>query len=92
MELIIEDEQTLKVFKALASKTRVDILIILSNGTSTLDVSRIAEKLNQTEANVSAQIKILEKAGLIQGKYQPGEHGVAKICELLTDKLIVKFI
>ena len=46
------------VAKALSSKTRVQILRMTSE--KDIDVSRIAGILNQTEANISAQIKILE--------------------------------
>ena len=62
-------------------------LLIAGNN---LDVSRIAEALKQTEANISAQIKILEKAGLITSRYEPGAHGVRKVCEPACEKLIIK--
>ena len=76
--------------KALSSKTRWAILQLLSQ--QKMDVSRIAESLKQTEANISAQIKILEKAGLIISHYEPGEHGVRKICEPACKSLIITLI
>lgn len=90
-EVEISDLESTKIFKALASDTRWKILKLLAND-SKINVSRIAESLEQTEANVSAQIKILEKAGLIVSRYEPGEHGVRKVCELSCEKLIIKFI
>jgi len=87
-ELIVEDENVAKIAKALASKTRWQILKLLKE--KKMDVSRIAEVLNQTEANISAQVKILEKAGLIKSKYEPGEHGVRKVCEPAIEKIIIK--
>ena len=88
-ELEINNGIASKVFKALASETRWKILKLLTTGKN-LDVSRIAEALKQTEANISAQIKILENAGLINSHYEPGEHGVRKICEPACEKLIIK--
>jgi predicted transcriptional regulator len=54
-----------------------------------MDVCEIAKKLNQTEANISAQIKILEKAHLVTPKFEVGRHGVKKICELNADRIII---
>ncbi|MHA1299823.1 MAG: ArsR/SmtB family transcription factor [Candidatus Helarchaeota archaeon] len=90
-EIEISNGEVTKVFKALASETRWKILKLLTNG-SNLDVSRIAESLKQTEANISAQIKILEKAGLIISHYEPGEHGVRKVCEPACEKLIIRLL
>ncbi|MHA1238806.1 MAG: ArsR/SmtB family transcription factor [Candidatus Odinarchaeia archaeon] len=88
VELSVTDENIEKIAKALASSTRWDILKLLKD--KKMDVSRIAEMLKQTEANVSAQIKILERAGLIKSHYEPGEHGVRKVCELAIDKIIIE--
>ena len=74
----LTDPNLTLIAKALSSKTRREIIKILND--QELDVSRISKELNQTEANVSAQIKILQKAGLVGCKYQPGGHGVLKIC------------
>ncbi|MHA1264997.1 MAG: ArsR/SmtB family transcription factor [Candidatus Helarchaeota archaeon] len=77
-----------KIAKALASETRWQILKLLKR--QKLDVSQIAELLEQTEANISAQIKILEKAKLITSKYEPGVHGVKKVCIPAVERLIIK--
>ncbi|MFX0134185.1 MAG: ArsR/SmtB family transcription factor [Candidatus Hodarchaeota archaeon] len=90
-EIEITNGEVTKVFKALASPTRWKILKLLTNSKN-LDVSRIAENLKQTEANISAQIKILEKAGLVISHYEPGEHGVRKVCEPACEKLIIKIL
>jgi predicted transcriptional regulator len=76
------------VAKALSSKTRVSILRMTSE--KDIDVSRIAGMLSQTEANISAQIKILENAGLLVSRYEPGMHGVRKICSTKVDTVIFK--
>jgi predicted transcriptional regulator len=84
-ELTVKNEEVAKIAKALASQTRWEILRLLRE--KKMDVSRIAETLKQTEANVSAQVKILEKAGLLKSHYEPGEHGVRKVCEPAIEKI-----
>ena len=91
LDVEIVNGEVTKIFKALASETRWKILKLIKNGDK-LDISRLAESLKQTEANISAQVKILEKAGLIKSYYEPGERGVRKICEPACDKLIIKLI
>ncbi|MFX0139200.1 MAG: ArsR/SmtB family transcription factor [Candidatus Hodarchaeota archaeon] len=90
-EIEISNGEVSTIFKALASKTRWKILKLLKEDKK-LDISRIAESLNQTEANISAQVKILEKAGLIISHYEPGERGVRKICKPACERLIIKIL
>ena len=73
---------------ALKSDTRREIIRILRK--EALDVSRLAARLNQTEANVSAQIQQLQKVGLVKSRYEPGGHGVRKICEVHIDRIIIE--
>ncbi len=84
--LNVHEDKINKVAKALSSKTRVKILKLTSE--KDIDVSRIAGLLNQTEANISAQVKILEEAGLLVSRYEPGMHGVRKICSTRVDTVI----
>ncbi|WXG45856.1 MAG: ArsR family transcriptional regulator [Candidatus Atabeyarchaeum deiterrae] len=88
-EIEVSGEEVAKIAKALASKTRWEIMKLLQR--RNVDVSRIAQTLYQTEANISAQIKILEDAGLVRARYQPGVHGVRKICEPAVEKLTITF-
>ncbi len=81
------DEDVPRVAKALSSETRWKIISLLRD--KNMDVSRIAESLKQTEANISAQVKILEQAGLIKSHYEPGDHGVRKVCEPAVKQVII---
>ena len=54
-------------------------------------IVHIADKLDMTEANISAQIKKLEEANLIKCDYCSGQHGVRKISKIKFNQLIVKF-
>ncbi|NHJ87407.1 MAG: helix-turn-helix domain-containing protein [Asgard group archaeon] len=86
--LQVDSDRITVVAKALSSKTRVQILKMTAE--KDIDVSRIAALLNQTEANISAQIKILEDAELLSSRYEPGMHGVRKICTTKVDTVILK--
>lgn len=86
---IESDDQIEKIVKALSSRTRRLILQYIQE--DPMDVSDIASSLSMTEANISAQIKKLEEAGLITCDYSSGAHGVRKLSKLKFNKLIIKF-
>ncbi|MGQ4870226.1 MAG: ArsR/SmtB family transcription factor [Candidatus Thorarchaeota archaeon] len=71
------DEAIQRIGRALSSGTRLKILRLLLE--SEKDVTRVARHLGGTEANASAQIKILYEAGLLECRYEPGQHGLKKI-------------
>ena len=78
-----------KVVKALSSPTRRHILHQIQNSNDGMDVSSIASSLNMTEANISAQIKKLQDAGLIFCNYCSGNHGVRKISKVKFNQIII---
>jgi len=86
---ISSDMKIEKIVKALSSLTRRKILYHIQ--IEPLDVSNIAAILEMTEANISAQIKKLEEAGLIHCDYASGSHGVRKISRLKYNRLTIKF-
>lgn len=85
------DKQIQKVAKALTSPTRRLILNLIQKSNEGMDVSNIAKILAMTEANISAQIKNLQEAGLIYCNYCSGNHGVRKISKVKFDKIIINF-
>ncbi|MFX0186240.1 MAG: ArsR/SmtB family transcription factor [Candidatus Hodarchaeota archaeon] len=86
--IIHTDKQIENIVKALSSQTRRKILQQIQN--KPMDVSNIASNLGMTEANISAQIKKLEKAGLVICEYSSGQHGVRKISRLKYDEINIK--
>ena len=80
-----------KVVKALSSPTRRQILHQIQKSKDGMDVSNIASRLDMTEANISAQIKKLQDAGLIFCKYCSGNHGVRKISNIKFSQIIINF-
>lgn len=67
-----------RIASALASRTRLEILRLVRE--KELDIGEIAERIQQSKANASAQVKRLEDAGLVKTGYRPGQRGVKKIC------------
>ncbi len=80
-----------KVVKALSSPTRRHILYQIQHSSDGMDVSNIASSLKMTEANISAQIKKLQDAGLIFCNYCSGNHGVRKISKIKFNQIIINF-
>ncbi|MHA2186321.1 MAG: ArsR/SmtB family transcription factor [Promethearchaeota archaeon] len=83
------DDRIEKIVKALSSHTRRKILHQIQD--EPMDVSNIASTLGMTEANISAQIKKLEDAGLISCSYSSGDHGVRKLSHLKYNKVVIRF-
>jgi len=81
------DEAILRIGRALSSGTRLKILKLLLQ--SEKDVTRVARHLGGTEANASAQIKILSEAGLLQSRYEPGQHGLKKLSRTKVKRIII---
>jgi len=81
------DEYIKKVAAALSSLTRLKILRFLRNRGA--NVGEAAELISQSKANASAQIRILESAGLVKSVYEPGKRGVKKISKTNVRKIII---
>ncbi len=84
---INNNDEILRIGRALSSGTRLRILELLLAGEK--DVTRVAMHLGGTEANASAQIKILFEAGLLECRYEPGQHGLKKISKTKVKRIII---
>lgn len=84
---IDNDDAILRIGRALSSATRLKVLRLLLQGEK--DVTRVARHLGGTEANASAQIKILYEAGLLECRYEPGQHGLKKISKTKVRRVIL---
>jgi DNA-binding transcriptional ArsR family regulator len=84
---INNDDAILRIGRALSSGTRLKVLKILLQGEK--DVTRVARHLGGTEANASAQIKILKEADLLDCRYEPGQHGLKKISWTKIKRIII---
>ena len=90
--LTVEGENVSKVAMALSSPTRIQILNFIKQ--KEVDMQEVAELIKQSKANASAQMRILEEAGLVKTSYKPGIRGVKKVCstDIKEVKLILKWI
>ncbi len=88
--LVIDPEDGLHVLKSLASAPRVGILKVLhQNGA--LNVNEIAAKLSLPQSTVSANVQILEDAGLVRSETQKARKGNQKVCRSTFDEVLVVF-
>lgn len=86
-----DEKDIILISKALGSETRFQILKILKENNTSYSITELAQKLKQTEANISSQVKKLEKVGLVQASYKPGNHGVIKLISLNFEKITILF-
>ncbi|MFQ5883828.1 MAG: ArsR/SmtB family transcription factor [Thermoplasmata archaeon] len=84
---VSEDDVITQIGKALSSRTRLKILQLLLK--EELNVTGIARALRMTEANASAQVKILLDSGLVECRYEPGMHGLKKLCRSNIRRVVI---
>ncbi|MEM1549690.1 MAG: ArsR family transcriptional regulator [Candidatus Methanomethylicia archaeon] len=86
--LKVEGERIIEIASALSSKTRLEILKRVRE--KEIDVEELASIINQSKANTSAQLRILERAGLVKTIYKPGIRGVKKVCTSNIKEIVLK--
>ncbi len=85
---ITDMKKGLHVFDALNSEVRIDILnILMQNGETNLN--HLAKSLELTNGAITAHIRKLHDAGLIQIQSMPGVRGAQKVCSLKSTKIII---
>ncbi len=83
-------KQGAMLYDALASEVRLGILDeLLKNGE--LNLAYFAKRFNVSNGAITAHIKKLYEAGLIEIATSSGTRGTQKICSLATDKVIIDF-
>ena len=88
--LIVDPEDGIEVLKAFASPARVRVLKLLHTK-GALNVNEIAQALDLPQSSISANIQVLEEAGLIRTETQRARKGNQKICHTLFDEVLVMF-
>jgi predicted transcriptional regulator len=89
LEMNLDDEQSIGVFKALASDTRLQILKYLGGGPQ--NVSTIAEELGLPLSTANLHISALEDAGLLFTDWRPGTRGTQKVCARAYSTITIPF-
>ena len=85
--LIMHAEDSPDVLEAMASRTRLQILKLLSD--QKLSVNEIAESLQLPQSTVSTNITVLEKAHLIHVEVAAGKKGSQKLCSAVYEEVVV---
>ncbi len=79
LQLSIQDPEILaKICHALSTELRLQILSLLEH--DTLSCLEIAKQLDYPLSTISANVKILEEAGLILTELAPAKNGSKKLC------------
>lgn len=88
--LIIDPVEGIETLKALASPVRARILKILHER-GPLNVNAISAALDMPQSSVSANVQVLEEAGLIRTETSRARKGNQKVCHTLFDEVLVMF-
>lgn len=88
--LILDPENEVEVLKAIGSPARIKILRLLHR-LGPQNVNEIAQALDLPQSSVSANVQMLEDAGLIRTEVQRARKGNQKICHGVYDELLVRF-
>lgn len=81
-----DTENLLEIFKALSCRARFDIVVGLIKSNE-CNVTKMAEKLDIPQPNVSQHLSILKKAGVIEG-FRKGNQICYRVTSEQTKKII----
>lgn len=81
------DVENLAIFKALSSKTRLQILGELR--IKERSIKGLSQALGLSSSIITKHIKSLEAIDLVQSYSKPGKHGLKKVCKIKTNELQV---
>lgn len=84
---VYAEEKNIDIFEALASKTRLKILQLLSE--KSMNISDISKCVDLSAAIITRHITILENCGLVTSEFQSAKHGRQRICYLAAENVLV---
>ena len=82
-------KESLPVFDAIASATRIEIINLLSK--KRMNVKELAQALSLSSPVTAKHVKILEEAGIIKNERIPGKAGMQKQSILKVDLIEIEF-
>jgi predicted transcriptional regulator len=88
--LIVDPEDGIEVLRAFASPARVKVLKLLHTA-GAMNINDIALRLGLPQSSVSANVQILEEAGLLRTETLRARKGNQKMCHTLFDEVLVMF-
>ncbi len=87
---LLHRDELAKTAHALSNSLRLDILILLSK--ESLSIDEIAKRLEVPLTTVASNIKVLENANLIRARLQAGKHGTMKLCSIAYENIEIDFL
>jgi predicted transcriptional regulator len=84
---VSDDHEIVRVGRSVSTDTRLRILRLLLQDERS--ITEIAQAIGATEANASAQVKVLLESGLLECRYEPGKHGLKKLCRTRVKQIII---
>ena len=82
-----EPEDMAEICHALSSPVRVGVLRLIARKSKS--VGEIAEEMNLPMSTAALAVQVLQKAGLISSKNQPGTRGTLKLCSRKLDQIMI---
>lgn len=80
-----EPEDMAEICHALSSPVRVGVLRLIARKSKS--VGEIAEEMNLPMSTAALAVQVLQKAGLITARNQPGTRGTLKLCSRKLDQI-----
>ena len=85
-----EPEEMARICHALSSPVRVGVLRLLAEESKS--VGEIAEAMDLPMSTAALAVQVLQKAGLIITKTQPGNRGTLKLCSRKLDQITMDLV
>jgi predicted transcriptional regulator len=80
--------ESVAIFKALASESRVRILELLAD--RDMNINELSAALGLAQPSTSKHVQILEESGLVVSDYMAGPQGMQKRCRRVHERLVVE--
>jgi predicted transcriptional regulator len=80
--------ESVAMFKALASESRVRIIELLAE--RDMNINELSAALGLAQPSTSKHVQILEEAGLVVSDYMAGPQGMQKRCRRVHERLVVE--
>lgn len=84
-------KENLKLFEALASPIRLQIIELLHHGNE-MNINELAKSLNLTNSALTMHIQKLSNCGLIRVKLSSVMRGTQKLCSLTDDRILIELV
>lgn len=89
MIYVTNPKESLKLFEALSSPVRLQVIDLLHDGKE-MNINELAKQLNLTNSAMTMHIQKLSECGVIRVRLSSSGRGTQKLCSLTEDKLLIE--